>query len=110
MARQERWYYKNDPKYSAEDIEKLDKALKKEDRITAIFVPIVSVLFIFMIPIIIFDIIFHIKGLEIALYVMLVLFFISLLLWFVFYYLVSQERAKVFNEVEAKFKDQRKAH
>ncbi|MBP5446162.1 MAG: hypothetical protein J6Y28_08335 [Acholeplasmatales bacterium] len=105
MARQERWYYRNDPRYSEEEIKIIDKILKKEDTITAIFVPIVSILFFFMIPCIIMDIIFHLKALEIALYVLLVLFFISLLLWFIFYYKVSQERIKIMTEIE---KDKRK--
>ena len=100
MARQERWRYKNDPKYSAEEVEIIDKILKKEDRITAIFVPIVSILFFFMIPCLIMDIIFHIKALELAIYILAILFFIALFLWIFFYLKVSQEKAKIMNKIE----------
>ena len=48
MARQERYYYRNDPKYSAEEVKTIDKILKKEDAVTAVFVPIVTFLFVFM--------------------------------------------------------------
>ena len=108
MAKQERYRYKNDPKYSEEEIRIIDNILKKEDRITAIFVPIVSVLFFFMIPCFIMDIIFHIKALEIALYILAVLFFIGLFLWIFFYFKVSQEKAEIMNKIE---KDKvKKAH
>ena len=100
MARQERYRYMNDPRYSAEEIEKIDKILKKEDRVTAVFVPIVSVLFFFMIPCLIMDIIFHIKALEIAIYVLVVLFFVAIILWLFFYMKVSQEKAKIMGEIE----------
>ena len=105
MAWQERYYYRNDPKYSEEEIKQIDKILKKEDNVTAVFVPIVSILFFFMIPCLIMDIIFNIKALEIALYVLLCLFLVALLLWFIFYYKVSQERIKIMMEIE---KDKKK--
>lgn len=105
MARQERWYYRNDPKYSAEEVERIDKILKKEDRVTAVFVPIVSILFFFMIPLVIMDIIFGIKALELAFFIMIALFFTALLLWAVFYFKVSQEKAEIMREIE---KDKRK--
>ena len=108
MASQEKYYYRNDPKYSEEDIKKIDKILKKEDTVTAVFVPIVAFIFVLIIPCIIMDIIFHIKALELALYILLVLFFISLFLWFFFYMKVSQERAKIMADIE---KDKvKKAH
>ena len=100
MARQERWYYRNDPRYSAEEVEKIDKMLKKEDAVTAVFVPIVAFLFVFMIPCLIMDIIFNIKALELAFYILLILFVISLVLWLFFYMKVSQERSKVMMEIE----------
>lgn len=100
MAWQEKYYYRNDPKYSLEEIKQIDKILKKEDRVTAVFVPIVSMLFFFMIPCLIFDIIFHLKALELALFILMALFFIALLLWFVFYYKVSQERIKIMSKIE----------
>ena len=105
MAWQEKYYYRNDPKYSEEEIKQIDKILKKEDNVTAVFVPIVSILFFFMIPCLIMDIIFHLKALEIALYVLMCLFFIALFLWFIFYYKVSQERIKIMMEIE---KDKKK--
>ena len=105
MAWQEKYYYRNDPKYSEEEIKQIDKRLKKEDNVTAVFVPIVSILFFFMIPCLIMDIIFNIKALEIALYVLLCLFLVALLLWFIFYYKVSQERIKIMTEIE---KDKKK--
>lgn len=105
MAWQEKYYYRNDPKYSEEEIKQIDKILKKEDNVTAVFVPIVSILFFFMIPCLIMDIIFNIKALEIALYVLLCLFLVALLLWFIFYYKVSQERIKIMMEIE---KDKKK--
>lgn len=100
MARQERWYYRNDPRYSAEEVERIDKMLKKEDAVTAVFVPIVAFLFVFMIPCLIMDIIFNIKALELAFYILLILFVISLVLWLFFYMKVSQERSKVMMEIE----------
>ena len=100
MARQERYYYRNDPKYSDEEVMIIDKILKKEDRITAIFVPITSILFFFMIPCLIMDIIFHIKALELAIYILVVLFFISLFLWIFFYMKVSQEKANIMYDIE----------
>lgn len=100
MARQERYYYKNDPKYSAEDVERIDKILKKEDAVTAVFVPIVSFLFVFMIPCFIMDIIFDIKALELALFILLFLFIISIVLWIFFYMKVSQERALIMRDIE----------
>ena len=100
MARQERYYYKNDPKYSDRERALIDKILRKEDMVTAIFVPIVSFLFIAMVPCLIMDIIFSLKGLEIAFYILLCLFFVSLFLWFIFYYKVSQERIKIMSEIE----------
>ena len=100
MAFQEKYYYRNDPKYSEEEIKQIDKILKKEDNVTAVFVPIVSILFFFMIPCLIFDIIFHLKALELALFILMGLFFVALLLWFVFYYKVSQERIKIMTEIE----------
>ena len=105
MAWQEKYYYRNDPKYSEEEIKQIDKILKKEDNVTAIFVPIVSITFFFMIPCLIMDIIFNIKALEIALYVLVCVFFVALFLWFIFYYKVSQEKAKIMNEIE---KDKKK--
>ena len=99
MAWQEKYYYRNDPKYSEEEIKQIDKILKKEDRVTAVFVPIVAILFMFMIPCLIFDIIFHIKALELALFILMALFFVALFLWFIFYYKVSQERAKIMTEM-----------
>ena len=105
MAWQEKYYYRNDPKYSEEEIKQIDKILKKEDNVTAVFVPIVSILFFFMIPCLIMDIIFNIKALEIALYVLLCLFLVALLLWFIFYYKVSQERIKIMMDIE---KDKKK--
>lgn len=100
MARQERYYYRNDPKYSKEEIEIIDKILKKEDNITAIFVPITSILFFFMIPCLIMDIIFNIKALELAIYILAILFFISICLWLFFYMKVSKERANILREIE----------
>ena len=100
MARQERWYYRNDPKYSAEEVEIIDKILKKEDRVTAIFVPIVSCMFFFMVPCFIMDIIFDLQALELAFYILLCLFFISLFLWIFFYFKVSQEKAQIMHEIE----------
>ncbi len=100
MARQERYYYRNDPKYSDEEVKTIDKILKKEDRITAIFVPIVTFLFVFMIPCLIMDIIFHIKALELALYVLVVLFFVAIILWLFFYMKVSQEKAEIMHKIE----------
>ena len=100
MARQERWYYRNDPKYSPEEVERIEKILKKEDNVTAVFVPIVSITFFFMIPCLIMDIIFHLKALELAIYILIVIFFIALILWFIFYYKVSQEKAKIMTEIE----------
>lgn len=100
MASQEKYYYRNDPKYSEEDIKKIDKILKKEDTVTAVFVPIVAFIFVLIIPCIIMDIIFHIKALELALYILLALFFVALFLWFIFYFKVSQERIKIMSEIE----------
>ena len=100
MARQERYYYKNDPKYSAEEVERIDKILKKEDAITAIFVPLTAITFMLMIPCLIIDLIFHIKALELAIYILVVVFFIVVLLWVFFYFKVSQERAKIMQEIE----------
>ena len=108
MAWQEKYYYRNDPKYSAEEVERIDKILKKEDRVTAVFVPIVSILFFFMIPLVIMDIIFGIKALELAFFVMIALFFIAIFLWIFFYFKVSQEKAEIMSEIE---KDKvKKAH
>ena len=100
MARQELYYYKNDPKYSAEEVEKIEKILKKEDVVTSVFVPIVSILFMFMIPCLIMDIIFHIKALELAIYILVALFFVAVLLWVFFYFKVSQEKAEIMNDIE----------
>lgn len=100
MAWQERYYYKNDPKYSNEEVEKIDKILKKEDRITAIFVPLAIVSFMLMVPCLIIDLVFHIKALELAIYILVVVFFIVILLWVFFYFKVSQEKAKLMNEIE----------
>ena len=100
MARQELYYYKNDPKYSAEDVERIEKILKKEDVVTSVFVPIVSILFMFMIPCLIMDIIFHIKALELAIYILVALFFVAVLLWVFFYFKVSQEKAEIMNDIE----------
>ena len=100
MARQERYYYKNDPKYSAEEVERIDKILKKEDAVTSVFVPIVSILFMLMVPCLIMDIIFRIKALELAIYILVVLFFVAVLLWVVFYFKVSQEKAEIMNDIE----------
>jgi uncharacterized protein YqhQ len=105
MAWQEKYYYRNDPKYSEEEIKQIDKILKKEDAVTAVFVPIVAILFMLMIPCLIMDIIFNIKALELALFILLVLFFVALFLWFIFYYKVSQERIKIMTEIE---KDKKK--
>ena len=100
MAKQELYYYKNDPKYSAEDVERIEKILKKEDVVTSVFVPIVSILFMFMIPCLIMDIIFHIKALELAIYILVALFFVAVLLWVLFYFKVSQEKAEIMNDIE----------
>lgn len=100
MAWQEKYYYRNDPKYSDEEVMQIDKVLKKQDRVTAVFVPLVSISFFFMIPCIIMDIIFHLKALEIALYVLLIIFFIVIFLWIFFYMKVSQERAKLMHKIE----------
>jgi len=100
MARQERYYYRNDPKYSSEEVNRIDKILKKEDRITAIFVPITSILFFFMIPCLIMDIIFSIKALELAIYILVFLFAISICLWLFFYVKVSKERSNIMIEIE----------
>lgn len=100
MARQERWYYKNDPRYSAEEVERIDKILKKEDVVTAVFVPLVAITAMLMIPCFIIDIIFNIKALELAVYILLVVFVIVVLLWAIFFFKVSQERAKIMNEIE----------
>lgn len=100
MAWQEKYYYRNDPKYSEEEIKQIDKILKKEDAVTAVFVPIVSMLFFFMIPCLIMDIIFHIKALELALFILMALFFVALFLWFIFYFKVSQERTKIMMKIE----------
>lgn len=105
MAWQEKYYYRNDPKYSEEEIKQIDKILKKEDNVTAVFVPIASILFFFMIPCLIMNIIFNLKALEIAIYVLVCLFFVTIFLWFIFYYKVSQEKAKIMNEIE---KDKKK--
>ena len=105
MAWQERYYYRNDPKYSEEEVKKIDKILKKEDRGTAVFVPIVFILFMFMIPCLIMNIIFNIKALELAIYILVCLFFVAIFLWFIFYFKVSQEKAKIMNEIE---KDKKK--
>ena len=108
MASQEKYYYRNDPKYSAIEVEKIDKMLKKEDAVTAVFVPIVTFLFVLMVPCLIFDIIFHIKALELALYILLILFIVAVILWLFFYMKVSQERSKLMMEIE---KDKvKKAH
>ena len=100
MARQERWYYKNDPRYSAEEVERIDKILKKEDAITAIFVPLVVISFMLMVPCLVIDIVFHIKALELAVYILACVFFVVVILWLFFYLKVSQERAKIMNEIE----------
>ena len=108
MARQERWYYKNDPKYSPEEVEKIDKILKKEDTVTAVFVPLIAVSFMLCIPCFIIDLVFHIKALETAFYILLVAFVFIVLLWVFFYMKVSQERIKLMQEIE---KDKvKKAH
>ena len=100
MARQERYYYRNDPKYSEEEVMIIDKILKKEDAVTSVFVPIVSITFFLMVPCLIMDIIFHIKALELALYILVVLFFIALFLWIIFYFKVSQEKAEIMHKIE----------
>lgn len=100
MARQERWYYKNDPRYSAEDVEKIDKILKKEDAVTAVFVPLVAISFMLMIPCLILDLVFHIKALELAVYILACVFFLVVILWFFFYMRVSQQRANIMREIE----------
>ena len=106
MARQERWYYRNDPRYSNEEVARIDKILKKEDAITAIFVPIVAITFMLMIPCLVIDIVFHIKALELAIYILAALFAVEILLWAVFYFKVSQERSKIMMEIE---KDKKKS-
>lgn len=100
MARQERWYYRNDPKYSPEEVEKIDKILKKEDIVTAVFVPLVVITAMLMIPCFIIDIIFNIKALELAVYILLIVFVIVVLLWAIFFFKVSQERTKIMMEIE----------
>ena len=105
MARQERWYYRNDPRYSDEEVARIDKILKKEDTITAIFVPIVAITFMLMVPCLVIDIVFNIKALELAIYILVCLFFVAIFLWFIFYFKVSQEKAKIMNEIE---KDKKK--
>jgi len=100
MARQERWYYRNDPKYSPEEVERIDKILKKEDAVTAVFVPLVAITAMLMIPCFIIDIIFNIKALELAVYILLVVFVIVVLLWAIFFFKVSQERTKIMVEIE----------
>ena len=108
MARQERWYYKNDPRYSEEEVARIDKILKKEDAITAIFVPLVAISFMLMIPCLVIDIVFNIKALELAVYILAVVFVVVVLLWVFFYFKVSQERSKIMMEIE---KDKhKKAH
>ena len=100
MARQERYYYRNDPKYSDEEVNRIDKILKKEDAVTAVFVPIVTILFMLMVPCLIIDIIFHIKALELAIYILVCLFIVAIILWLFFYMKVSQERANIMHEIE----------
>jgi len=100
MARQERWYYRNDPKYSPEEVKRIDKILKKEDIVTAVFVPLVAITAMLIIPCFIIDIIFNIKALELAIYILLVVFFLAIFLWAFFYFKVSQERTKIMMEIE----------
>ena len=53
-----------------------------------------------MIPCLIMDIIFHLKALEIAMYILVILFFIALFLWIMFYFKFSQEKAEIMHKIE----------